>query len=417
MVFPEVFQAQVARTPELTALVFGDQWLSFAELNARANRLARHLIALGVGPERVVALALPRSVEMIVALVAVLKAGGVYLPVDPQLPAERIAFVVTDAAPVLVVTTTTDRGTVTEAAAGVPVMVDDPQTAAVLAGYGDGDLTDADRRGPLRADSAAYVIYTSGSTGRPKGVVVEHRNLMNLFYHHQAQIRPGTQGDRLRVALSTALSFDASLDAVLSMTAGHELHLLDEVVRLDTEAVVDYVITHRVDHVNFTPSFATQLLAAGLLTNHRYRPRVLVVGGEAVSEALWADLAAAPDTTSYNFYGPTECTIVALSCQVSDQIRPAVGRPLHNLRAYVLDQHLRPVPVGVAGELYLAGAQVARGYLHRPGLTAQRFLPCPFGPTGQRMYHTGDLVRWTTEGQLEYLGRTDEQVKIRGFRI
>ncbi|MGH3784209.1 MAG: non-ribosomal peptide synthetase, partial [Pseudonocardiaceae bacterium] len=418
VVFPEVFQAQVAQTPEQTALVFGNRCVSFAELNAQANRLARHLIGLGVGPERVVALALPRSVEMMVALVAVLKAGGVYLPVDPQLPAERIAFVVDDAAPVLVVTTTTDRGMVTEAAAGAPVVVvDDPQTAAVLAGYGDGDLTDADRRGPLRADSAAYVIYTSGSTGRPKGVAVEHHNLMNLFYHHQTQTRLGTEGSRWRVSLSAALSFDASLDAVLSMTAGHELHLLDEVVRLDPEAVVDYVTTHRVDHVNFTPSFATQLLAAGLLTNHRHRPRVLVVGGEAVSAALWAELAAAPDTTSYNFYGPTETTIVALSCQVRDQMRPAVGRPLHNLRAYVLDQLLHPVPIGVAGELYLAGAQVARGYLHRPGLTAQRFLACPFHTVGQRMYRTGDLVRWRTDGELEYLGRTDDQVKIRGFRI
>jgi amino acid adenylation domain-containing protein/non-ribosomal peptide synthase protein (TIGR01720 family) len=416
VVFPEVLGAQVARTPDETALVFGDSVLSFAELNVRANRLARHLIGLGVGPERVVALALPRSVEMIVALVAVLKAGGVYLPVDPQLPAERVGFVFEDAAPVLVVTSGSGGNVAGVLPAGMALVVlDDPETHAVLEDYPDSDVTDGDRLGVLCPGSSAYVIYTSGSTGRPKGVVVEHRNLMNLFYDHRAQMRTGA-GGRLRVALSAALSFDASLDGLLSMAAGHELHLFDEVVRLDAEAVVDYVTTRSIDYVNFTPSFATQLVAAGLLTNHHYRPQVLVLGGEAIGQALWTQLAGAPDTTGYNFYGPTETTIVAVSCRV-EGMRPVVGRPLRNVRAYVLDGSLRPVPVGVAGELYLAGAQVARGYLHRPGLTADRFLACPFGPVGARMYRTGDRVRWTVDGQLEYLGRTDEQVKIRGFRI
>ncbi|MDQ3763916.1 MAG: condensation domain-containing protein, partial [Actinomycetota bacterium] len=201
------------------------------------------------------------------------------------------------------------------------------------------------------------------------------------------------------------------------MADGHELHLIDEVMRLDPEALVDYVTEHRIDFLDLTPSYARQLLPAGLLTSERHYPKVLMLGGEAVDELLWAQLADAPDTMSYNFYGPTECTVDALSCQMIEGMRPAVGRPLHNLRAYVLDTALHPVPVGVAGELYLAGAQVARGYLHRPGLTAQRFVANPFGEPGSRMYQTGDLVRWTSEGQLEYLGRTDEQIKIRGFRI
>ncbi|MGH3612834.1 MAG: amino acid adenylation domain-containing protein, partial [Pseudonocardia sp.] len=285
-----------------------------------------------------------------------------------------------------------------------------------MAGYPSADLTDADRLGPLTPDNSAYVIYTSGSTGRPKGVLVEHRNLMSLFYHHRAQVDPGGK-DRLRVALTAALSFDASLDGVLSMAAGHELHLIDEVTRLDSAALVDYAVEHRVDFLNFTPSFATQMLAAGLLTQQHYRPKVVVLGGEAVSEQLWTELAAAPDTTGYNFYGPTECTIVALSCQMTPDRRPAVGHPLRNLQAYVLDHTLGPVPVGVAGELYLAGAQVARGYLHRPGLTAQRFVANPYGPPGSRMYRTGDRVGRRTHGELEFLGRTDDQVKIRGFRI
>ncbi|MCA1693924.1 MAG: non-ribosomal peptide synthetase, partial [Actinobacteria bacterium] len=328
-----------------------------------------------------------------------------------------MGFMLGDAAPMVVVATS---GATEQVAAGLPadtalLILDDPITAAVVAGYVDADVTDADRLEPLHPTSSAYVIYTSGSTGRPKGVVVEHHHFLNLFYHHQAQRR--TRTGRLRVALSAALSFDASLDGVLSMAAGHELHLLDEMVRLDPDAIVDYVSTRGIDHVNFTPSFATQLLAAGLLTNDHYRPQVLVVGGEPVSDALWTQLAQSPDTTGYNFYGPTECTIVALSSRVDPGMRPAVGRPLRNLAAYVLDHALRPVPVGVAGELYLAGAQVARGYLHRPGLTATRFIANPFGPAGQRMYQTGDLVRWRTDGQIEYLGRTDDQVKIRGFRI
>ncbi|MGH3898884.1 MAG: amino acid adenylation domain-containing protein, partial [Pseudonocardiaceae bacterium] len=376
---------------------------------------------LGVGPERVVALALGRSVEMIVALVAVFKAGGVYLPIDVELPAQRIGFMVEDAAPVLVVTSSV-VGDVGEVAggwgAGVPVLVlDDPQTAAVVAGCSGADLTDADRLGPLDPGSSAYVIYTSGSTGRPKGVLVEHRNLMNLLFHHHNGVVAAAGGGRLRVGVSAALSFDASMEGPQFMAAGHELHVIDEVVRLDPEALVDYVAEHRLDLLDLTPSYARQLLAAGLLTDERHRPKVLMLSGEAINETLWAEAAAAPDTMSYNFYGPTECTIDALSCRMLAGMRPAVGRPLRNLQAYVLDPGLRPVPVGVAGELYLAGAQVARGYLYRPGLTAARFVACPFGVPGARMYRTGDRVRWTIEGQVEFIGRVDEQVKVRGFRI
>ncbi|MGH3896728.1 MAG: non-ribosomal peptide synthetase, partial [Pseudonocardiaceae bacterium] len=261
------------------------------------------------------------------------------------------------------------------------------------------------------------MIYTSGSTGRPKGVVVEHRHMVNLLFHHCNGFVAAASGGRLRVGLSAAFSFDASMAQPLLMAAGHELHLIEEVVRLDPEALVGYVAEHRVDFLDLTPSYARQLFAAGLLTDERHRPKVLMLAGEAIDEALWAEAAAASDTMSYNFYGPTECTVDALSCRVLEGMRPAVGRPLRNLQAYVLDPALHPVPVGVAGELYIAGAQVARGYLYRPGLTAQRFLACPFGGPGARMYRTGDRVRWTVEGQVEFIGRVDEQVKIRGFRI
>ncbi|WP_447001975.1 non-ribosomal peptide synthase/polyketide synthase [Saccharothrix isguenensis] len=398
--FPELFEAQVRRTPDATALVFRDERLTFAELNGRANRLARHLVASGAGPERVVALALPRSVDMVVAMAAVWKAGAAYLPVDPDSPADRLEFVLADAAPVLVVT---------------DAVLDAPETRAAVARQDSGDLTDADRLSPLRPDHAAYVIYTSGSTGRPKGVVVEHRSLVNLLLNHREGFVAAAGGGRLRVGLSAVFSFDTSLEGPVLMADGHELHLIDDDVRLDPTAFVDYVTRHGIDFLDLTPSYAHQLVDAGLLTGER-APRVLMLGGEAITESLWRRLADAPATVSYNFYGPTENTVDALSCRVEGG-RPAVGRPLRDVRAYLLDGSLRPVPVGVAGELYLAGAQVARGYLSRPGLTAQRFVADPFGAPGSRMYRTGDRARWRADGRVEYLGRTDDQVKIRGFRI
>ncbi|MFN2495508.1 MAG: amino acid adenylation domain-containing protein, partial [Pseudonocardiaceae bacterium] len=420
--FTEVFETQVARTPEATALVCREVDLSFAELNAQANRLARHLVGLGVGPEGVVALALPRSAEMVVALLAVLKAGGVYLPVDPDLPTERIAFLLADAAPVLVVTTTKGRGNTPGA---VPqylarLVLDDPATVAAVADRLALDLTDAQRCGSARPDNAAYLIYTSGSTGRPKGVLIEHHSLVNLFFDHHAELfepEALAAGRRLRVALTAVFSFDTSWEGLLSMAGGHELHVIDEEMRLDPAALVDYVAQRRVDLLDLTPSYAQQLFPAGLLTDVRHHPRVIMLGGEAVGEPLWRELAAAAGVTGYNYYGPTETTVDATSCRLADAARPVIGKPGHNQQAYVLDERLQPVAVGVAGELYMAGAQVARGYLGRAGLTAVRFVADPFGPPGARMYRTGDRVRWTAEGLLEYLGRADEQVKIRGFRI
>ncbi|MDQ4031964.1 MAG: amino acid adenylation domain-containing protein, partial [Actinomycetota bacterium] len=418
--FPEVFQDQVARTPSEIAVVFGDTALSFAELNVQANRLAHYLISAGVGPERVVALALPRSVEMVVALLAVFKAGGVYLPVDPELPQDRVGFLLRDSAPVLVVTTCATAGAVRSALpdATVDLVLDDPEVAAALQGCPDADPTDADRSGLLHPASSVYVIYTSGSTGRPKGVLVEQRSLVNLLANHRHGVLAAAGGGPLRVALTAVFSFDASLEGLLLMAGGHGLHLLEDAVRLEPVALVDYVAEHKIDVLpDVTPSYVQQLVSAGLLTGARHRLKVLMLGGEALGESLWRELAATENTASYNFYGPTETTIDALSCRVVKGMRPMVGRPLHNLRAYVLDGELHPMPVGVAGELYLAGAGLARGYLNRPVLTAQRFVANPFGPAGNRMYRTGDLVRWTAQGVLEYLGRADDQVKIRGFRV
>ncbi|MGW9172657.1 amino acid adenylation domain-containing protein, partial [Streptomyces decoyicus] len=395
--YPAAFEAQTARTPHATALVAGDTTLDYAALNARANRLAHHLIDRGAGPEGLVALRLPRTADMIVAILAVLKTGAAYLPVDPELPEERLRFLIDDARPAL--------------------LLDEADLRAVPASAPASDPTDADRRAPLHPGNTAYVIYTSGSTGRPKGVSVEHRSLMNLLAGHRHGFVAEAGGGPLRVALTASFSFDTSLEGVLLMADGHPLHLVDEATRLDPAALVEYVVEHRVDFLDLTPSYLRQLLPAGLLTDPRHHPRMLMLGGEAVGPALWRDLAALPDVAAYNFYGPTECTVDALACRIDGTRRPVVGRPLANVRAHVLDHRLQPVPPGVGGELYLAGDQVARGYLHRPGLSAARFVADPFGPPGSRMYRTGDLARWTADGRLDYLGRADDQVKIRGHRI
>ncbi|WP_151772315.1 non-ribosomal peptide synthase/polyketide synthase [Streptomyces abyssomicinicus] len=392
---PRLLEERAARTPHATALVAGGERLDHATLDARAERLADHLAARGAGPERLVALRLPRTADMIVAILAVWKTGAGYLPIDPALPEERIRYLLDDARPALVL----DEAAVRAALDG-PALPAGPRP-----------------RAPLDPEHPAYVIHTSGSTGRPKGVAVTHRSVANLLAAHREGFVAEAGGGPLNVALTASFSFDTSLEGVLLMADGHPLHLVDETTRLDPAALVEYVVEHRVDFLDVTPSYLRQLLPAGLLTDARHRPRVLMVGGEAIGAGLWRELAARRDVAAYNFYGPTECTVDALSCRIEGDGRPLVGRPLPNVRAYVLDDRLRPVPPGVGGELYLAGEQVARGYAGRPGLTAARFLPDPFGPPGGRMYRTGDLARWTADGRLDHLGRADDQVKVRGHRI
>ncbi|WP_037663174.1 non-ribosomal peptide synthetase, partial [Streptomyces aurantiacus] len=399
---PELFARQAGRTPHATALVAGGERLDYATLDARATRLAHHLVARGAGPERLVALRLPRTADMVVAILAVWKSGAGYLPLDLALPEERVRFLLDDARPALVLDEEALRDASGEAGAEVPGAPDPA---------GSTPLT------PPDPDTTAYVIYTSGSTGRPKGVAVSHRSAANLLAGHREGFVADAGDGPLRVALTASFSFDTSLEGVLLLADGHPLHLVDEATRLDAAALVEYVVEHRVDFLDLTPSYLRQLLPAGLLTDPRHRPRVLMLGGEAIGPGLWRDLAGHRDVAAYNFYGPTECTVDALACRIEGADRPLVGRPLPNVRAYVLDAGLRPVPPGVGGELYLAGEQLARGYAGRPGLTAARFLADPYGAPGTRMYRTGDLARWTADGRLDYLGRADDQVKVRGHRI
>ncbi|WP_433686436.1 amino acid adenylation domain-containing protein [Micromonospora carbonacea] len=409
-----LFERQAAESPHAPAVVGGSARWTFAELNDRANRLARLLAARGVGAEDIVALALPRTADAITAILAVLKAGAAYLPLDPAYPPARVAAMLADARPALLVTAA-GAGV---AADGVDrVLVDDPALGA-LAG---GNLTDADRARPARAQHPAYVIYTSGSTGRPKGVVVTHRNLVNLFRSHRDQLhlpaRVTTGRRHLRVAHAWSFAFDASWQPQLWLLDGHALHIVTEEEQRDPEQLVELIRAEGIDFIEVTPSHFTQLADAGLIRDGRCPLALVGVGGEAVPPALWQRLGGLSDTEAVNLYGPTEATVDALAARIGDTASPVIGRAIVGARAYVLDHALRHAPAGVAGELYVAGAGLARGYLGRPDQTAERFLADPYGPPGERMYRTGDLVRWTEDGRVEYLGRVDEQVKIRGFRV
>ena len=411
---PELFAARAAAEPDSTALVCGGVAVSFGELSGRVNRVARWLIGAGVGPGDPVAVLLPRSADSVVALLGVLAAGAMYVPVDVSYPPARVRFMLADAAPIVVITTPELAGQ----APMVPLLVlGSAEAEAELAVLADAPVEAAERPAVPAPDDAAYLIYTSGSTGRPKGVAVTHRGLANLAaFEHRDVIGPAARraGRRLRVGLVAALSFDGSWDLVLCLLAGHELHVLEDDVRRDMQALVAYVRGRGVDLLEVTPSYADQLIAEGLLGPGG--PSTLLLGGEAVGPGLWERIRQDEGVTAWNFYGPTECTVDSVVARVSGD-RPVIGRPVPGTRAYVLDEWLRPVPVGVPGVLYLAGIQVARGYWRRPGLTAERFVADPFQAGGERMYRTGDVARWTRDGRLEFLGRADDQVKIRGFRI
>ncbi|WP_374090326.1 non-ribosomal peptide synthase/polyketide synthase [Methylomicrobium lacus] len=398
----ELFEAQAWKTPEATAVVFEDRHLSYAELNARANRLARCLRGLGVGPETRVAICLERSVEWVVGLLAVLKAGGAYVPLDPIYPKERLDFMLTDSGAAVLLT----QGALVDALPHHPV------TFCL-----DRDWVAIEQESPANLDgltlpqNLAYVIYTSGSTGTPKSVAVPHAGAVNLVAWHNRQFKVSAADRATQLA---GLAFDASAwETWPYLLAGASLHLIRQELLGQPEALWRKLADDRIT-LAFMPTPLAELMLASPWPEHLVL-RCLLTGGDQLHGYPPAGLPF----ELVNNYGPTENSVVSTSCAVpaGREGLPSIGRPIANTRAYLLDSTLTPVPIGVAGELYVGGAGLARGYLGRPELTAERFVPDPFGPAGARLYRTGDLGRWLPDGSLEFLGRNDFQVKIRGFRI
>ncbi|NEB60642.1 amino acid adenylation domain-containing protein [Streptomyces diastaticus] len=406
------FDRAADRDPRRTALVAHGASMTFAELRDRSRALAGVLTGRGIRPGVTVGLALPRSLDSIVALFAVLRTGAAYVPLELDHPDERIAAVLADARPEAVLTVSTVAHRLGGAAGAVELDRPLPEAEPFVTFAPDD---------PDRLRHPAYTIYTSGSTGRPKGVVTEYAGLTNMLLNHRRRIfEPvlAQHGHRtFRIAHTVSFAFDMSWEELLWLADGHEVHICDEELRRDAPGLVSYCREHGIDVVNVTPTYAQQLVAEGLLDDPARRPALVLLGGEAVTPALWTRLAGTEGTVGYNLYGPTEYTINTLGVGTFECADPVVGVAIDNTDVYVLDPWLRPLPDGVPGELYVAGVGIARGYLGQPAQTAHRFVACPFGAPGERMYRTGDLVVRRPDGNLAYLGRTDQQVKIRGHRV
>ncbi|MEU6293495.1 amino acid adenylation domain-containing protein, partial [Streptomyces sp. NPDC046988] len=418
----DLFERQVSRTPDAPAVICGDEEISYAHLDDRASRLARVLVDRGVGPESVVAVAMDRSIDLVVALLAVLKAGGAYLPVDLAYPEERVAFMLADARPVCVIARASwrERGA---AGLGLPMLTVDGHGIGDRIGHGPDPAEDTEagavggRRPLLLPAHPMYVMYTSGSTGTPKGVTVTHAAVVN---HVLARVAEFGWDRTDRLMLTAPMGFDPSVwQTFCPLVIGASLVIAPTGSTADPAHLVELVRRHDVTVLHLIASALAGVLeeptVSGLSTL-----RQLASGGEAVPGAL-RDRAFAlfPHIDLVQGYGPAE-TCIAVTwhrCSREEETVPPIGGPVANTRLYVLDRYLRPVPPGVAGELYVAGLPLARGYHHRPGLTGERFVACPYGGAGERMYRTGDLVRWRADGVLVFMGRADEQVKIRGFRI
>jgi amino acid adenylation domain-containing protein len=404
-----LFEAQAARTPRVVALVCGGEALTYADLERRSARLAQRLHGLGIGPEVPVGICLPRTPDLVVALLAVLRAGGFYVPLDPAYPAERLAILLEDSGCELVLTDAAVE-------AALPPSRARRLRLEEVGKDGKDSRDDKDARTPVLPGNLAYLIYTSGSTGRPKAVAIEHRSTVLLAYWARETF---SAEDFAGVLASTSITFDMSVfEIFVTLAWGGTLILVENALALPSlkaEGALPAGIEVRL--LDTVPSAAAELLAMDGLPAS---VRTINLGGEAVPRAL-ADRAYRRPATErlYNLYGPSEDTTFSSIALIERESAraPSIGVPLHDKRAWVLDRRLRPVPVGVPGELYLAGGGLARGYRGRPELTAERFLPDPFSEPGTRMYRVGDLVRWRADGELEYLGRLDHQVKIRGFRV
>lgn len=425
----DLFEQQVHRTPYVSAVSNRDDQITYQELNQKANQLARYLKTLGVGRDVIVGLCVERSIDALVGIIGILKSGGAYLPLDPEYPIDRLNFILNDAHVPVLLTQEKLKSQLnfgTENISNAQVICLDSNWSEIT----QASDTNLDEAGIEKASPSdlAYVIYTSGSTGKPKGVMIEHRTAINLWLGLNQAIYQRHGPAPLMISLNDPLPFDASVQEWLMLLSGHTLVIIPQDVRQDGDSFLQFINQSKLDVLDCVPSQLKMLLSAGLLSDVGHVPQAVLPGGEAIDRKTWDELAQSNTTEFYNMYGPTECTVDSTICRVKDNsLQPSIGRPIVNSQMYILDGERQPVPLGVFGELWIGGGGVGRGYLYRPGLTAERFIDNPFleyqqshglkVPDGDRLYRTGDLVRYLPNGYLDYAGRVDFQVKVRGFRI
>ncbi|MBO0132033.1 non-ribosomal peptide synthetase [Agrobacterium burrii] len=417
---------QALATPDDNAVTAGDTRLTFEELATAAHQLAHLLHKRGALPEHRVALLLPRSELMIIALFGVFAAHAAYVPIDLETPVNRIRSMLDQSQPTVILSVNNLTGLLPPEYQSDPrvVLLDKFETQAELKRLPK-TMPQTERPAGLR--HLAYIIFTSGSTGEPKGVAVPYLGLTNMFINHRkaifAPVLASQGGRRLKIAHTTSFAFDASWEQLLWLLAGHEVYVIDDELRRDPDRLLPLFDREEIDAFDVTPTYGSYLVEHGLLERDRPRGKTgtgvvfVSLGGEAVGQDLWTRLREAPGVGGYNLYGPTEYTINALGADLADNAEPTVGRPIANTDAHILGPGLHPSPVGVTGELYLGGVGLARGYVGRAATTAERFVANPFGKPGERIYRTGDLARWRSDGTIDYLGRSDSQLKIRGYRI
>ena len=411
----DILLQRAAQHGDEIAVVCGEHSLSYRQLADRAMQLAHLLIARGLRADDVVAIGIPRSVDSLVAIFGVLASGAAYMPLDLDYPRERLTLMCDDAQPKLLLTHTSTL-------AQMPVLphlcIDD-----VALNHQLNAQASCPPVTQLCGDDLAYMIYTSGSTGRPKGVMSTHQGLLNLFLSHREHLFgpaiarfSANSPRRMRAGHTASFSFDSSWEPLFCMLMGCELNIFDEDLRRDAWGLIQQMNAVPVDLLDITPSFFSQMIDSGLLEADNHRPSFVMIGGEAATPTLWKLMQQQQQMEIHNYYGPSEYTIDTLGANVMASPQPVIGRPVGNSEVYLLDNQLRQVPIGCAGELYIAGTGIARGYLRRPDLTSARFVANPFR-AGDVMYRSGDLMRWRQDGQLAFIGRTDHQIKVRGFRV
>lgn len=409
----DLFENQIKQNPDAIAIYHGEKRFSFNEINCFANSLATALVDRGVVRGDIVALCLPRSACAIISILAIHKAGAIYLPLDDEAPKSRIKVILDDSKSKILIVNDENTGL------AYKEQCEFINIASLTSFQPSGEQQDFTRVS-ITPNDIAYLIYTSGSTGKPKGVMVQHHSMMNLLYALTSSIEIYQSGQPLKVGVNAPIFFDSSIKQIIMLFAGHSLDIIPNEIRINAKDFITYINVHQLDVFDITPSQIEILIAEGLFSNHPQSNKTILIGGEKIALSLWQRLLNAKGFDSYNVYGPTECTVDATIARIDKNINPLpiLGKSLPNMQIYLLDNNLNQVAIGMPGEIYIGGRGVSNGYFNNPKLTASKFIPDPYtNLLGGRLYKTGDLARYRLNGTIEFLGRIDAQIKLRGYRI